>query len=312
LRERREHLTRRVLLIADAGPRRGLGHISRSSAVATALAVRGFETRQLAYGTETPIERDGLIWEPIDHAGGGDERWGVVVLDSYSLRADELEVGDALMPLVVLQETTEPSPEARLVVNAGADPAEAGPHQLYGFAYAALRPHFWGAPPARPRERVEHVLVTTGAGDVGGAAATFAAAVRDALPSSRVTRVQGPFGAPEEVAGVEVARTPDSLLELLLDADLVVCAGGQTMLEAAAVGAPCVTVAVTQNQAAQVKRLADLGAVRATSLENIGEIVFELGADAPARRELARRAQTAIDSYGALRVAFAVARLTSA
>jgi UDP-2,4-diacetamido-2,4,6-trideoxy-beta-L-altropyranose hydrolase len=303
-------VTRRAVLVADAGPSAGLGHISRSSAIAVALAIRGIETVCFAHGVEAPVECDGIHWEPLDPDSlTGRNGWHAVVLDSYCLRPEELELDAQSPPLVVLHEATAAPACAALVVNASADRADAGPTRLYGFEYACLRPRFWGLPRSRPRRYVEHIVVATGGGDVGGTGAALAEAARMAVADARVTYVRGPYSAGDNVAGVEVAISPESLLDLLLAADLVVCAGGQTMLEAAAVGAPCVAVPLFENQVEQVRRLGETGGVRPATREDVAAAVSELARTFATRQALAERGQREVDGFGALRVAYATAAL---
>ena len=111
--------------------------------------------------------------------------------------------------------------------------------------------------------------------------------------------------------GVAVAVSPESLLDLLLAADLVVCAGGQTMLEAAAAGAPCIAVPLVENQVDQVRRLADAGGVRLAARGDVAGAVSELAGEYAARRALSERGQREVDGFGALRVAYAIAALVA-
>jgi spore coat polysaccharide biosynthesis predicted glycosyltransferase SpsG len=304
-------LTRRALLVADAGPSAGLGHIGRSSAIAVALTIRGIETVCFARGVEAPVECDGIHWESLDPDEPSGRGWDVVVLDSYRLRPEDLELDAQSPPLVVLQEATAPPARAALVVNPSADRADAGPTRLYGLEYACLRPRFWGLPRSRPRRDVEHIVVATGGGDFDGMGAALAEAARMAVDDARVTYVRGPYSADGNVAGVEVAVSPESLHDLLLAADLVVCAGGQTMLEAAAVGAPCVAVPLVENQVEQVCRLAETGAVRPATREGVAAAVAELARTFATRQALAERGQREVDGFGALRVAYAIGALGS-
>jgi spore coat polysaccharide biosynthesis predicted glycosyltransferase SpsG len=114
---------------------------------------------------------------------------------------------------------------------------------------------------------------------------------------------------------VELIDAPDSLLEPLLAADIVVSAAGQTMLEAAACGTPCVALPLAHNQREQAVRLANLGAVRLVDPPEpvtVVAAVGELAADTEAQLSLSRTSQRAVDGYGAVRVAFHIARLTEA
>jgi UDP-2,4-diacetamido-2,4,6-trideoxy-beta-L-altropyranose hydrolase len=283
-----------------------MGHLSRSSALAVALSSKGISPFCLANGIREPIDRDGVRWEPfVEDSLARAPKADVLVLDSYRLPPH----GVTASRLVILHEEDPPPENAALVVNAGADPAKSGCGHLYGFSYACLRPAFWGLPHRRAAPRVRRILVTTGSGDETHVATSLADAARAAVPEGNVTLVRGPYMAAVDVAGVETVVSPDSLFPLLLDADLVVTAGGQTLLEAAAVGVPTIGVALTHNQEAQLQRLAQLGAVRRADIAALPAALEELPADHQARRRLAERAQAAVDGYGALRVAFAITQV---
>lgn len=86
------------------------------------------------------------------------------------------------------------------------------------------------------------------------------------------------------------------------------------MLEAAAAGTPCIALPLAKNQRPLVSQLAMLGAVRAVDPPEPKDAVaaiVELADDTDARRSLSRRSQTAVDGYGALRVAFQIEALMS-
>ena len=100
-----------------------------------------------------------------------------------------------------------------------------------------------------------------------------------------------------------------------LNADLVVCAGGQTALESLASGRPTVAVVTAENQLAQVELLESLGAVRAVysaEPETVAAAVAGLAADQAERDRLASRGPELIDGYGALRVAYQIECLLDA
>jgi UDP-2,4-diacetamido-2,4,6-trideoxy-beta-L-altropyranose hydrolase len=287
-----------VVIVADAGKEAGLGHISRSSAVAVALGHRGIETRCYAYGAEEPFERDGVSWTPLD----GDElpagTEGVLVVDTYRISVEELSRAAAQRRLVVMHDHGEPPANAALVVSAAVDPAN-----------AALRPIFWSLPERQIRDTVERVLVTTGSGGFGDVGPGLAGAVAAALPSAAVSLVRGPYAESSFPDGVEILDAPESLLAPLLAADLVLSAGGQTMLEAAATGTPCIAIPLVENQRRQAVRLAELGAVRLVDVDHAAAAAVELAQDVEARRSLSRAGQRAVDGYGALRIASAIAEL---
>jgi spore coat polysaccharide biosynthesis predicted glycosyltransferase SpsG len=226
------------------------------------------------------------------------------VLDSYELDAAVLSAGVAV---VAMHDYGTPIASASLVVS----PAGVGERDGYlcGFRYVSLRPLFWGLPERVPREEVETVLVTAGGGRAAKGGAALATAARTALPDARV-RLVVPSGTrgPDTV---ETLEAPASLLDALLECDLVVTAGGQTLLEALAAGAPCVAVSMVENQRRQTERLASEGAIVLAEPEGVGPAVAALAADAERRCDLARKGQELVDGFGALRIAFHVERLAA-
>jgi len=300
-----------AVVVADAGDEAGLGHVSRSGAIARALLCRGFLVRCCVLGIEEPLVHEGLEWMPLaarSEVDGADE--DVAVVDSYLATGDDLAVLGEGRPLVVLQDWTEPPGEAALVISASGAASEEDERHLYGLRYACLRPTFWGLPRREPRADVERVLVTTGAGDADGAAAELAAAARASVPSARVRFVVGPYAQVEAPEGVEVVRGSTNLLDELLTADLALTAGGQTLLEAVACGTPTAAVEVAENQGRQIRQLEAAGAVEAVENTAGAEgVLSALAGDRRRRAELAIRGQEAVDGYGALRVAYRIARL---
>jgi spore coat polysaccharide biosynthesis predicted glycosyltransferase SpsG len=294
-----------VAVIADAGPQVGLGHLARGSAIAAALRARGVEVTCHGLGAEEALTLDDLRWEPLaDVAAATAAPPSAVVLDSY-------RPGDAWpqagAPLVAFADGAAVRPGTALAVTIG--PRPAGAPVLAGLEYAPLRRAFWGLPRARAREAVERVLVSTGGGDVGDAAARATAAVRRALPDATVALVRGPQSRNPAPEGVELVVGAVSLRDELERADLLVAAAGQTALEAAAVGLPAVLCALVDNQRANAAALRDAGA--AVVVDGLGPGLDRAlrALDAAVLAELSARAQAAVDGYGALRIAYAVERL---
>ena len=144
--------------------------------------------------------------------------------------------------------------------------------------------------------------MTTGGGDPGSAGLHIASAARKTAPEAEVALVRGPYAHPGVPDGIAAIVTPDSLVDELLRADVVVSGAGQTMLEACASGAPCIAVPLADDQREQGNRAASLGAVMYVGPEEVPRALDELS-DAGARRRLGDAARRAVDGQGALRVA---------
>ncbi len=284
-----------ISIVADAGPGAGLGHLGRCSAIAGALRARGLEVACHAYGGEAPVTIDGVEWMPGE--AGGD----VVVLDSYTMPAGARDALVAGAPLVAMHDFGGAPRRAALVVSVGGEP---GPGRLAGLAYAPLRAPFWGLPRREVRATARRLLITTGGSEPLREAGVELA--RQAASSfGEVALVRAPnatFAAPE---GVELIDAPPTLLPHLLAADVVITAAGQTALEAAATGAATVAVPFVENQRRNAAILEAAGAAVVAAPEQA--VAAAAGLD---RAGLAARGQSAVDGFGALRIAYAVAVLS--
>src|SRR5215831_4636678 len=234
-----------VVLIADGGPQAGLGHLSRCSALAVALQRQGVALRTLSLGLEEPLDRYGVRWEPVDEprADGAD----VIVLDSYTVDAELCARLAANAPLVAFVDDDSNIAEAALTIRSGISSDR--PNELAGLNYACLGPQFWSIQARPTRQRVERVLVATGAADHVGAAPRLARGLDGTLPDCRIVVVRGPYASSADFPqNVQIVGAPGSLFEPLAAADLVVTAAGQTMLEALAAGTPCISLITAENQ----------------------------------------------------------------
>lgn len=300
-----------VVLIADGDVDAGLGHLSRCSSLALALWRQGGAlTRTLGLGLEAPTERYGIPWEPATEPNpvGAD----AIVIDSYRA-TDELRARLAsVAPVVAFSDDDRDFPEVALVIRSGSEANRAG--ELAGLPYACLGPEFWQPPSRRLASNVERVLVTTGGGDRIGVGPALARSLRDALPTTEVVLVRGPYAPQTDIFdGIRVVSAPHSLFDLLVDADIVVSAAGQTMLEALAVGTPCVALVTADNQVRQANELRAAGAVTiAGSVERAAAASRSLAADLERRHEQVWAGQCAIDGRGAMRAAAAVLKLARA
>jgi spore coat polysaccharide biosynthesis predicted glycosyltransferase SpsG len=293
----------RLVAVADAMPDAGLGHVVRSSAVVVALRARGVTVECVANGARDDVVVDGVRWAP-----GELPRGAPLLVDSYVL--DPAAIDD---PCAWFDDGRPAPPGARVLISPSRDD-DGDPRRLHGLEWSCLRPAFWGEPAVPVAGAVERVLVASGGGDPGGAAARLSAAVRAALPRARVKLVVGPQATSAVPDGVEPVVAPPNLAGEIRAAGMVVCLAGQTALEAACLGVPAVVVAAVDNQRPNAERLAAAGAAVAADLDvPLAEAIGALAADIDRRRAMAAAARAAVDGFGALRVAAAIdARLLRA
>jgi len=289
----------KFVLAGDLGPTVGLGHRRRLEAIGQVLRSRGHHADFVAVDD--------------DPMPSGD----VFVVDSYRTRADDrtrypgplVAAIDELGRDLGVEIVVDPTPGATW---------HAGGHAKRGFAgaaYAIVAPDF-AKPPRPPRPQPQRVLVTLGASTAGAAAPALAAALADRYPELRVQAAVGPWldtETPsldtETQSGVEFVDAPDGLGAFIRDADIVITAGGVTLLESCASARPTVVVPLADNQRNAVAFLAGLGAARACSLDEVPDVLGELLVDAAGRARIGRTARATIDGAGATRVAGALIEL---
>jgi spore coat polysaccharide biosynthesis predicted glycosyltransferase SpsG len=306
-------LSRRALLLADAAPGVGLGHLARSSALAQAFGAEGIEAVCTALGAVAPLERGGVSWGSASDLAAITAEPGpgeLVVLDSYETGAEEARRWAGEATLAAFWDHGEPPPADLVITLAPELPI--GVRGFSGLEYACLGRDYWQPPEPRIADAVGRILIAAGGADPTGAATGLCEAARLAVPGAEVTLVLGPQAPNGAPPGVTVLRAPPSLREPLLQADLIVTAAGQTMLEALASGTPCIALPLVPNQRSQTVSLAETGGVRIVEPDDpeaLGEVIAELADDPGARRALSARGMESVDGRGAPRLAKELARL---
>lgn len=247
-----------------------------------------------------------MTWSPEASAPGEASGPDLLVVDTYD-PGEWSRIAATLHGKLVAFSDAAPAPNRIDVIVAPEDDRMVRRKRtrvLNGLRFACLRRDFWDLPPREIREPAHNVLVTTGGGDGGDLATRLVTEIAEHCPpATEIELVWGPGFRGEPPSGVTLLEQPRSLREPLLRADVVVCAGGQTMLEAAATGAPIVAIEAAPNQRFQIAALREAGGVFSVPEHLAPVLVEQMLESADRRRGLSRKAQQAVDGRGALRVA---------
>ena len=334
---------RSVLFRVDAGPDIGLGHLQRCLSLASALRrfdarcifltnrVRAVQSRVRAFGFEADrlegLESGGTenlkrtLEKAVRH------QCDAMVVDSYHADADYLGLLRATGLFVVAVDDLARHPfPCQLVVNGGAHAlhlpyrsSSGDTRFLLGPRYALLHPEFWDTPPRTVQQTSGNVLVTLGGADPHNLMPMLLSVLDDLPGEFTVTAIVGPFFKNRtEIQAtangcrrpVRLIRSPDSIRDLMLQADLAISAGGQTLYELAAAGTPTVAVQVADNQVASMRALVAEGVVytggcvgEARLRDRVREAVKMLLADKDTRARMIAAGQRLLDGQGARRIA---------
>jgi len=334
-----------ILIVADAGPTVGGGHVMRSLTLAGALTAQGADCRFAAspaavallasFAPEAPIVRvASAAPQDLTQAVAG-ERFDAVVFDHYGLSASDHAAMAKGRPALAIDDLADRPLAADLVVDSG--PARRASDYdglvppaarlLLGPPYAPVRPEFAALREAALARHgggpVARVLVSLGLTDVGGITAQLVDKLRPKAATAQIDVVLG-AEAPSLAGLKRIARHDPRLslhvdsaqmAELAANADLAIGAAGSSAWERCVLGLPSLMVVLADNQRGAARALADAEAALAVDAtapdfdDQFDRGLARLLRDSELRARLAGAGAAVCDGLGAPRVAEAFLKL---
>ncbi|OIJ28647.1 hypothetical protein UG56_002180 [Nocardioides luteus] len=335
----------RVVMVCDAGPDVGIGHVMRCLALGEELVARGVRVVMVADLDRVPWAAEQVRRRGIEIAPPGpDDVCGVlarlepssVVVDSYLLPASVYADLRDRWPLLAL---TDGDPRGRVAdlyldQNLGAETSAwtlpEGSRHLGGLAYAQQRRDIVRQRPGAPKvaadeHRPLRVLAFFGGTDAFGVSPRVVRLVAGTGIAVELTVIAATSELAEEIAeiapapgqAVHVIGPTDTLAELVADADVVLSAAGTSAWELFCLGAAVGFVCVADNQhEAYVRMDRDGLAVGIATLaeldgdtEGAVERMRRLLGDVRLRERLRAACWATVDGRGPARVADALLAL---
>lgn len=326
-----------ILIVTEAGKRRGYGHLTRCLSVAQAFEARGIVPTVICRGDVRPavfgefkktarVETWDWVKDPARLAkslSGAD----IVLVDSYEAPRSAYAGIARSVPLgVYFDDAMRIRYPRGIVINAAAG-AEglryadaAGVRYLLGCRYFPLQKAFWTSPAHIIRRDIRTILITLGGSDPGGLAPRLLDFLGTSRPRSKKIVAVGPgFGRVDDLRDAADDRTaflktPDAsaLRKAMRAADVAISAAGQTLYELARMGTPTISISAAANQRYNVKGLSKAGFIEhagpGTSSGLFGRIERALGIldDASIRRQRSLIGQALIPGDGALKIVDAI------
>ena len=325
----------RILFRVDGGRAIGMGHVYRSLAIADAL--REASRAEVAFlmhadhgeGIAT-VSRAGY---PVRVAGDvriatqvesiRDFAPAILINDLKTLDDDYLralaQLGCTTVNLVDTLDDLEVTEQYKHVIVSVMNDDRETPEGFYGGPeFAILRSHFQGrAKELRAETRL--VLLTFGGSDPLGLTLLAADSLRDLPERIELVAVTGP--AFSRRAGLEALRRAlprkltviheagGHIAELMQDADVVVCSGGMSVYEIAALGTPGIVLAQNAKEDERMRAFARNGTIEYLGLgtevspAGLRAAVTALLEDLGRRQQMSARGQALVDGLGAQRAA---------
>lgn len=325
----------RILFRVDGSKVMGMGHVYRSLAIAEALRegsraeISFLMSADHSEGIAT-ISKSGYPVR-VFRAGGLDS-----ILDSIRDFAPSVVIND--LPLVeetylrslgrlgavtinlvdTLDDLERVSRDAQFVISVMNEDRET-PEGFYGGpAFAILRRHFQGRERTF-REKPARILLSFGGADPQALTVKVARALAPLAREVEIVSVAGPafphtavFEALQRTLGADlrlVKGVDVQIADLMLDADLVLCSGGMSVYEIAALGTPGVVLAQNAREDRRMREFSRFGTIEYLGLgvdvdeAAILETVRRILGDAAKRRDMSDRGRNLVDGYGATRAA---------
>lgn len=318
-----------ALIAVDFTPASGLGHVRRGLAIGTTLARLGWSVTLANTASGEIVLGDsagGITTLSGLDTGGLDSRglraeFDACVIDSYEASS---ELREDLAPYLAIDDYYLPLPGAIAVLNPapGADTSRYQiDEKLIGADYALLGDDVLmarescGEPGFPPRQ----VYVWLGAAGTSELMQTVRGALDLSLPEAEVLVPPAPVESAQSRAGTARPRAElapahsnfEGAAHFIAQADLVICAGGVTALEAACIGRPAVALVLAENQKANVAGLAHEGTLIEATGQTLEMEIRELTSDREKFAELASRGRKLVDGRGAERTAKTIVRIFS-
>ncbi len=274
------------------------------------------------YLRDTPCRVENWLKErsgSFEEARGAD----IVVVDSYLAELSFYrEISSLARRPVYLDDDLRLDYPDGIVLNGaiGAEkrpyPERKGTKYLLGVEYFPLRQEFLEVPVKRTAPLAESVMVTFGGDDMRDLTPRVLQLLKKEFPGMRKKVV---VGNPSRGACMikdasddrtDVVNSPSAadMKRIMLDSDIAVSAGGQTLYELARLGVPTVAVCVADNQRGNIKGMRDAGFIEYAGEwcepdpeGNILKCIKKLMPQ-EARRRSAKIGRRLVDGKGAARV----------
>ena len=191
-----------------------------------------------------------------------------------------------------------------------------GEQLLLGCKYAPLRNEFKNLKKKKTSESIKKILLLSGGTDKHNSLGIILQNL-SCLDSVNVDVVCGMMNSKyddlkkrfADNKSLVIHKSIGNIIDYMLDADLVVSAGGTTLYELCACGTPTISYSIADNQLENVRCFDAKGLIKYAGdvrYDDIGSRIMEYIAyynDETYRKEISREMQELVDGYGAERIA---------
>lgn len=269
-----------ILILTEGGRKYGFGHITRCMAIYQAIEEIANSPEFIVNGDETIHDmlknKNYRIFDWLNSQQQfleGLKKTDTVFIDSYLAEPGLYEeISDRVKISVYLDDDIRIDYPKGFVINGGmqaeqmAYPEKGDVTYLLGTQYAPLRKEFWDVSAKPIRNNLETVMITFGGADIHNLTPRILKLLANSYPGLFKNVVIGNgFQNIEEIKQLKDDYTKlvynpsgDEMKKIMLESDIAITAGGQTLYELARVGTPAIGICVAENQLRNIKKWSNL------------------------------------------------------
>ena len=265
----------KVFIITEGSKNVGFGHITRCLSLNQAFEVRKITPALIINGDNTIKDLlKGVNYQVINWLDEKSRLFkkvkdaDIAIIDSYLADISFYNTLSDLVRLAVYIDDNKRLDYPKGVVVNGSIHAEElnyskkdGIKYLLGHKYIPLRKEFWKVPEKKIKGKIESIMITFGGDDVRNMTPKILEFLRENYPELKKNVIVGKafqnIGEIKKNAdkNTNVIYYPDvnKIKKVMLESDIAISAGGQTLYELARVGVPTIGICVAENQLRNVK-----------------------------------------------------------
>lgn len=260
---------KRVLILTEGGKGIGFGHITRCSSIYQAFEEFNFNSRMIINADDSIVElvKD-FNYSLIDWINNFDciineiKTYDIIFIDSYKA-SEELYVKINTLNkfCVYFDDFNRITYPDGIIIN-GALGAEnlyysnQSSKLLLGTKYTPLRKIFWEKSNKIIKENIDSIMITFGGDDMRNLTPKVLSLLSNNFPNIIKNIIIGKsFSNIDEIkknvdenTNLYFNPNPNQLRDIMIESDIAISAGGQTLYELASVGTPTIVISIVDNQ----------------------------------------------------------------
>lgn len=321
----------KVLIITEGSSEIGFGHITRCTSLYQSFLEKGSTVHFIVNGdSKIELLLKGMEYKIFNWLKDQEklfnllEDYDIVVIDSYLADEDFYKELSQSIPLAAyIDDNKRINYPQGVVINGSIlaekldySPAE-GVNYWLGSQYIPLRYEFWDVAEKEVNTTIQNIMVTFGGDDLRNITPMILKILTNHYPDSNKKIVVGKgFKNIPEIENLRDPNTeliyyPDAegMLKTMLESDIAISAGGQTLYELARVGIPTIAIGVAYNQTHNVEYWKKVGFIEFAGFweeDNLEEALLEnlkSLQDKGVRTEKCKIGRKYVDGNGALKIA---------